>query len=63
MVTPSTWGSLDADLRSFIEVYLLAVIIVLGTPRRFPAARALPWLSVLLIPALIAVTQRRFTGS
>ena len=63
VVTPSTWGSLDADLRSFIEVYLLAVIIVLGTPRRFPTARALPWLSVLLIPALTAVAQRRFTGS
>ncbi|MGH3180594.1 MAG: hypothetical protein ACRDOE_01590, partial [Streptosporangiaceae bacterium] len=31
VVTPSTWGSLDADLRSFIEVYLLAVIILLGT--------------------------------
>jgi hypothetical protein len=44
-------------------VYLLAVIIVLGTPRRFPTARALPWLTVLLIPALTAVAQRRFTGS
>ncbi len=63
VVTPSTWGSLDADLRSFIEVYLLAAIIVLGTPRRFPTARALPWLMVLLIPALTAVTQRRLTGS
>jgi hypothetical protein len=63
VVTPSTWNSLDADLRTFIEVYLLAVIIVLGTPVRFVAARALPWLSVLLVPALAAVTQRRFTGS
>jgi hypothetical protein len=63
VVTPSTWGSLDADLRSFIEVYVLAVIIVLGTPRRFPTARALPWLTVLLIPALTVVAQRRFTGS
>ena len=32
IVTPSTWNSLDADMRSFIEVYLLAVIILLGTP-------------------------------
>ena len=63
VVTPSTWDSLDADLRSFIEVYLLAVIIVLGTPIRFVAARALPWLSVLLLPALAVVTQRRLTGS
>ena len=27
VVTPSTWGSLDVGLRSFIEAYLLAVII------------------------------------
>jgi hypothetical protein len=63
VVTPSTWSSLDADLRSFIEVYLLAVIILLGTPRRYLTARALPWLSVPLVPALVAVAQRRFTGS
>jgi len=63
VVTPDTWGSLDADLRSFIEVYLLAVIIVLGTPVRSVAARALPWISALLIPALVAVAERRFTGS
>ena len=42
VVTPSTWNSLDADLRSFIEVYLLAVIILLGTPRRTLGAWLLP---------------------
>ena len=63
VVTPSTWGSLDADLRSFIEVYLLAVIILLGTPRRSLEARLLPWLGALTLPALILVTQRRLTGS
>ncbi len=34
VVTPSTWNSLGGDLRSFIEVYLMAVVILLGTPRR-----------------------------
>jgi hypothetical protein len=63
IVTPSTWGSLDADLRSFIEVYLLAVIILLGTPLRGLAAAALPWLSGLLLPAIVVVTQRRLIGS
>ena len=63
VVTPSTWRSLDADLRSFIEVYLLAVIILLGTPRRSLGARLLPWLAALTLPALILVTQRRLTGS
>jgi hypothetical protein len=63
IVTPSTWGSLDADLRSFIEVYLLAVIILLGTPRRTMGAWLLPSLAALTLPALMVVTQRRLTGS
>jgi hypothetical protein len=63
VVTPSTWNSLDADLRSFIEVYLLAVIILLGTPRRSLGARLLPTLAALTLPALIVVTQRRLTIS
>ena len=63
VVTPSTWDSLDADMRSFIEVYLLAVIILLGTPRRSLGARLLPSLAALTVPALIVITQRRLTGS
>jgi hypothetical protein len=63
IVTPSTWSSLDADLRSFIEVYLLAVIILLGTGRRSAGARLLPGLAALTVPALILVSQRRFGGS
>ena len=63
IVTPSTWGSLDADLRSFIEVYLLAVIILLGTRRRSAGAWLLPVLAALTVPALIVVTQRRLAGS
>jgi hypothetical protein len=63
VVTPSTWNSLDADMRSFIEVYLLAVIILLGTPRRTFGAWLLPSLAALTMPALIVITQRRLTGS
>jgi hypothetical protein len=63
VVAPSTWSSLDADLRSFIEVYLLAVIVLLSTPRWRVGPRLLPALEVLLIPALIVVTQRRLTLS
>ena len=63
VVTPSTWNSLDADLRSFIEVYLLAVIILLGTPRRILGAWVLPMLAALTLPALIVITQRRLTIS
>jgi len=63
VVTPSTWSSLDADLRSFIEVYLLAVIILLGTPRRSLGARLLPTLAPSRCLPLIVVTQRRLTIS
>ena len=63
VVTPSTWNSLDADMRSFIEVYLLAVIILLGTPRRPRLAWLLSSLAALMMPALIVIMQRRFTGS
>jgi len=63
VVTPSTWNSVDADMRSFIEVYLLAVIILLGTPRRTLGAWLLPSLAALTLPALIVVTQRRLTIS
>jgi hypothetical protein len=63
VVTPSTWNSLDSDLRSFIEVYLLAVIILLGTPRRASGTWLLSSLAAFALPALIAVTQRRLVGS
>jgi hypothetical protein len=65
-VTPSTWSSLDADLRSFIEVYLLAVIVLLGVPAGRLGRRLswlLPVLGVVLVPAIILVTQRRLTIS
>jgi hypothetical protein len=62
VVQPSTWNSLDADLRSFIEVYLLAAIMLLGTPRH-RLRSWLPYLGVLVLPALIVVTQRRLTLS
>jgi hypothetical protein len=63
VVTPSTWSSLYADMRTFIEVYLLAVIILLGTPRRRMPVWLLPSLAALTVPALAVVTQLRLTGS
>jgi len=63
VVTPSTWSSLDSDLRSFIEVYLLAVIILLGTPLRSLGTRLLPYVAAFALPALIVVTERRLVGS
>ncbi len=42
VLTPTTWGSYVAGFRSFIEVYLLAMIILLATPLRFLATHAHP---------------------
>jgi hypothetical protein len=63
IVTPTTWSSLDADLRSFIEVYLLAVIILLGTPRQRLGGWLLPSLALLPVPALVVVTNARLSRS
>jgi hypothetical protein len=63
VVTPSTWNSLDADMRSFVEVYLLAVIILLGTPRRRRLTWQLRSMAALMAPALVLIVQRRLTGS
>lgn len=65
-VTPSTWSSVDADLRSFVEAYLLAVIVLLGVPAARLGRRLawiLPVLGVALVPALVLVTERRLTLS
>jgi hypothetical protein len=50
-------------MRSFIEVYLLAVVILLGTPRRPRIAWQLSSITALMTPALILIVQRRLTGS
>ena len=66
VVTPTTWSSLDADMRSFIEVYLFAVVILLGVPAGRLGARfgwVLPVLAAWMIPAIAGVVQRRLTIS
>ena len=55
IVTPDTWNSLSADLRSFVEVFLLAVMLLLSRPRG-PAHSPGTWLmraaTVGLVPVL-----------
>jgi hypothetical protein len=62
VVTPTTWSSRTADLRSFVEVYLMAVIVLLGRPRqpgRGRGAWLLPVATAWLLPVLGYVLQRR----
>jgi hypothetical protein len=66
VVTPSTWSSRTADLRSFVEVYLMAVIVLLGRPRqswRRPGAWLLPVVTSGLLPVLGYILQRRLHWS
>ncbi|HEX6528002.1 MAG TPA: hypothetical protein VF070_49465 [Streptosporangiaceae bacterium] len=66
VVTPSTWNSLNADMRSFVEVYMMAVVILLGVPRARPAwstgwqlRAAAAW----AMPALYLVGMHRLVWS
>ncbi len=62
VVTPSTWNSVSADLRSFVEVYLMAVVVLLGRPRRPPwhmGTWLLPALTLGLLPVLDGVIRLR----
>lgn len=59
VVTPSTWSSLTADMRSFIEVWLMGLLILFATRRRLP----LPTIAIVLVPILADVIFRRMTGT
>ena len=66
VITPSTWSSRTADLRSFVEVYLMAVIVLLGRPHqpsrthwRRPGAWLLPAATVCLLPVLADIVWLR----
>jgi hypothetical protein len=54
VVTPNTWNSVTADLRSFVEVYLLAVILLLSRPRG-PVRSPGSWLARAAIAGLVPV--------
>jgi hypothetical protein len=72
VITPSTWSSRTADLRSFVEVYLMAVIILLSRPRpsrslrqarRTPGAWLLPVVTAALLPVLVSIIMLRVYSS
>ena len=62
LVTPDTWSSRSADLRSFVEVYVMAVIVLLGRPRqqlRRAGGWLLPAATVALLPVLADIAVLR----
>ena len=63
VVTPSTWNSLNADLRSFVEVYLLAVLVLLSVPRTRRNSWLLPLAAAWAGPALYLTAMHRLVWS
>ena len=66
LVAPTTWNSLTADMRSFIEVWLLGVLILFGNRRHralHPLAYRLPIIAIGLIPVLAVVIHARLIGT
>jgi len=63
VVTPTTWDSLTADMRSFVEVYLLAVIILLSVRRTRANSWLLPMAAAWAGPVLYLTAMHRLVWS
>jgi hypothetical protein len=63
VVTPSTWNSVNADLRSFVEVYLMAIIVLLGVPRKRGGVWLLCVAAAWAVPTLYLTGMHRLTWS
>jgi hypothetical protein len=64
LVNPNTWSSVNSAMRSFIEVYLVAVVILLSVPAgRFGArfAWVFPVLAAWMVPVGAGVVHRGLT--
>jgi hypothetical protein len=53
------WGSTFGDGRSLIEPFLLAVILLLATPKRYLNTYRLAAIAEVAVPALVVVARRR----
>ena len=64
LVNPNTWCSVNSAMRSFIEVYLVAVVILLSVPAGRLGARfawVLPALGAWMVPVAAGVVHRGLT--
>jgi hypothetical protein len=59
LLSKQIWTSTFGDGRSLIEVYLLALILLLATPRRYLSSRNLTLIAAFVLPALLVVARRR----
>jgi hypothetical protein len=59
LLSSQIWTSTFGDGRSLIEPYLMALILLLATPRRHLSSRNLAWIVACVLPALVVVARRR----
>jgi hypothetical protein len=53
------WDSIFGDGRTYVDVYLMAVLLLLAAPGRVVTSRRLGWLGAVAVAALIVVARRR----
>jgi hypothetical protein len=59
LLSSQIWTSTFGDGRSLIEPYLMALILLVATPRRYLSSRNLAWIAACVLPALLVVARRR----
>ena len=59
LLSSQIWASTFGDGRSLIEPYMLALILLLATPRRYLSWPYLGLIAVCAVPALLVVARRR----
>jgi len=59
LLSSQIWASTFGDGRSLIEPYMLALILLLATPRRYLSWPYLGLIAACAVPALLVVARRR----
>jgi len=59
LLSGQIWTSTFGDARSLIEPYLLALILLLATPKRYLSWPYLSLIAACALPALLVVARRR----
>jgi hypothetical protein len=59
LLSSQIWTSTFGDGRSLIEPYLMALILLFATPRRYLSWRYLGLIAACAVPALLVVARRR----
>jgi hypothetical protein len=59
LLSSQIWTSTFGDGRSLIEPYLMALVLLVATPRRYLSWRYLGMIAACVVPALLVVARRR----